>query len=443
MRANYFVRCIWVVSIAILAISCKKVDYAAKVNNAEDLRKAYERLSEVIVHDIFSPPVASRNYVYPSIAAYEVWAQSDSNYLSLAGQLNELSETPPAPQEEYSPAIASIHAFYVTGKNFIFSEERLVSYYNELYKKWQSSGIPSSVLKRSITYGDQVSQHIIAYSSRDRYKQTRTDPKFSITKEPSRWKPTPPGYMDGIEPSWRNIRPLVMDSAQQFIPRAPTPFDISVNSQFYKEALEVYEVTKNLTEEQREIAAFWDCNPYKLNVTGHVMHATKKITPGGHWIGITGVVTRASEANLGKTIEAYTLTSIALFDAFISCWDEKYRSNLIRPESVINEHIDENWVPFLQTPPFPEHTSGHSVISRAAAVALTSIFGDNFKYSDDVEEAYGLPIRKFNSFYHASDEAAISRLYGGIHYRPAIEYGVEQGQRLGEFLVDKIKLRTS
>jgi len=172
-----------------------------------------------------------------------------------------------------------------------------------------------------------------------------------------------------------------------------------------------------------------------------VMHATKKITPGGHWVGITGIACKQTNADFAESLQAYVMSSIAVFDGFISCWDEKYRSNLTRPETVINEYFDQDWVPLLQTPPFPEHTSGHSVISRAAATALTSVFGDNFAYADDVELEYGLPIRNFTSFYQASEEAAISRLYGGIHYRPAIDYGVDQGQQVGDLIVKRLKLK--
>ena len=170
------------------------------------------------------------------------------------------------------------------------------------------------------------------------------------------------------------------------------------------------------------------------------MYASKKITPGGHWIGIVKIASQVDEADLAKSAQAYALTSIALADGFISCWDEKYRSNLIRPETVINKYIDEDWLPTLQTPPFPEYTSGHSVISSAAAIALTSIFGDDFKFDDDSEVQYGLPVRSFSSFINASEEAALSRLYGGIHYRPAIDNGVTQGRALGYYIVEKLKM---
>ena len=171
------------------------------------------------------------------------------------------------------------------------------------------------------------------------------------------------------------------------------------------------------------------------------MFATKKITPGGHWIGITAIATRQAEASFLDTVNAYTNVSIALFDAFISCWDEKWNTLVVRPETLINKHYDEEWLPVLQTPPFPEYTSGHSVISRAAALALTDLFGEDFAFTDTTELEYGLSQRSYKSFIHASEEAAISRLYGGIHYMMAIEEGVNQGQEVGRYVVEKIQTK--
>jgi len=245
--------------------------------------------------------------------------------------------------------------------------------------------------------------------------------------------------MEGIEPSWKRIRTFVIDSAQQFTPPLPTEYDMNEDSPFYQELVEVYHAVKNLNPEQTAIAQFWDCNPYISHHKGHVMFATKKITPGGHWMGIAGIAARTDSADIMKSALTYAFTSLALVDAFISCWDEKYRSNLIRPETLINKHIDENWLPLLQTPPFPEYTSGHSVISGAAGIMLTHLYGDHFAFEDTVEMEYGLPARKFDSFIEASDEAAISRLYGGIHYIPAIEHGVNQGRALGRYIAEKLK----
>jgi len=398
-----------------------------------------EKLSEVIVHDIFSPPVASRIYAYPSIAMYEILAQDNSDYKAFAGQLAEMTEIP-KPEGNINHELAALEAFIKVGTALIFSEDKMDTYKAELYKDLRK-GVKGSYFDASVAYGDQVAAHILAWADGDNYKQTRTFPKVTVTDDPTRWQPTPPGYMEAIEPHWTKIRPFVIDSADQFVPVRPTPFDMNEGSPFYKEVMEVYTVGNNLTEEQKEIASFWDCNPYVMNVTGHVMAATKKITPGGHWIGIVKIACQKEETSTMKTAEAYALTSIALADGFISCWDEKFRSNLIRPETLINKHIDEEWLPLLQTPPFPEYTSGHSVISNAAAVALTSIFGDDFAFDDDTEVKYGLPVRSFTSFIDASEEAAISRMYGGIHYMPAIANGVTQGRALGNFVVDKLEVR--
>jgi hypothetical protein len=271
--------------------------------------------------------------------------------------------------------------------------------------------------------------------------------KFTVdTDDPSRWQPTPPSYMEGIEPHWNKIRPFVIDSAAQFKPEPPPPFDMEKGTAFYEEVKEVYDISNEITEkgdesEEVAIAQFWDCNPYVSVTRGHLMFATKKISPGAHWIGIVKIACRDTESDFDKTTFAYAKTAIAIADAFISCWDEKYRSNLIRPETLINEYIDDSWKPVLQTPPFPEYTSGHSVVSGAASVALTDIFGQDFAFDDDTELKYGLPIRSFSSFREAADEAAISRMYGGIHYRKAVEVGVKQGRDLGNFVVGNLRMQ--
>ena len=430
--------------LAVLVLSCsqKKEDIAI---SPEDFHESVDRVTQVMIHDIFSPPVASRIFVYPNIAAYEILASQDNEYLSLANQVRELGPIPkPADTTSLNYELAALVAHIDLNKRLIFSEERIETYRDSLYSLWENQN--PTQFEVSKTYGLEVAEHISQWMNGDNYAQTRTMPKFTVdTDNPSRWQPTPPAYMAGIEPHWSKIRPFVIDSASQFKPTPPPPFSMEKDSDFYKEVQEVYDISNDITSkgdssEEVQIAQFWDCNPYVSVTRGHLMFATKKITPGAHWIGITKIASRKSNADVNKTVYAYTKASIAMADAFISCWDEKYRSNLIRPETLINEHIDENWEPILQTPPFPEYTSGHSVVSGAAAVALTDVYGDNFAFDDDTEVPYGLPVRSFPSFKAAADEAAISRMYGGIHYRAAVEIGVNQGRNLGKFVVDKLKM---
>ncbi len=432
------------ISVCILVCSCStSVEYRTKTNNPDALHQSVKKITDIIVHDIFSPPVASRIYAYTTVAAYEAARHEDSTLVSLAGQLHGLTPVPlPEPDAEYCFPLASIQAILQTGRSLIFSEDKLDEYYNQVMDEYRRSGMPQEVFDRSIAYGKIVAEHVIAWSSKDNYKQTRSYPKYSIQDSPSTWKPTPPAYMDAIEPHWNKIRTFVIDSASQFRCPPPPAFSIEKNSDFYKLAYEVYETGKTLDKEQDEIARFWDCNPFVMNVRGHVMFATKKISPGGHWMNITHVACEKDKANTSRSAEAYVRVALALADGFIACWEEKYRSLLIRPESYINQYIDENWTPLLQTPPFPEYISGHSVISAASASALTGVFGDNFAFTDSTEIEFGLTARSFPSFSAAANEAALSRLYGGIHYRPANENGKIMGLAVGAFINERLRTRS-
>ena len=437
----------FILMMAFILISCTTEQSNEPITiSSEELHSSVDKVTEIMVHDIFSPPVASRIFAYPNIAAYEIVALDNDDYISLAGQLHDLRPIPkPDSTQAINYDLAALVAHMELSKRLIFSEDRMEALRDSLYGIHE--GKNAALFNASKDYGLKVADHIGEWMKKDNYAQTRTMPKFTVdADDPTRWQPTPPAYMDGIEPHWNKIRPFAIDSAQQFKPVPPPEFSMEEGSDFYKELKEVYDISIKIAEEgdtseEIQIAQFWDCNPYVSVTRGHLMFATKKITPGAHWMGITKIAARKTDSDFAKTVYAYTKASIAMADAFISCWDEKYRSNLIRPETLINQHIDDSWQPVLQTPPFPEYSSGHSVVSGAASVVLTDIFGDDFAFDDDTEVPYGLPIRSFDSFSQAADEAAISRMYGGIHYRAAVEIGVKQGRDLGDFVVDKLKMK--
>ena len=430
--------------ILILLNSCSKKEPIIVSTN--DYHASVDKVIEVMIHDIFSPPVASRVFVYPNIAAYEIMRLKHQDFNSLSGVLPEMKPIPkPKDTTDLNYEVAALVAHMELSKKLIFSEDKIETFRDSLYIAWQK--INASSFETSKSYGLEVAHTIGEWMDKDNYKQTRTMPKFSVfSDDESRWQPTPPAYMDGIEPHWNKIRPFAIDSASQFKPVPPPAFSMEEDSDFYKELKEVYDISLEIDEkgdesEEVQIARFWDCNPYVSITRGHLMFATKKITPGAHWIGITKIASRKSNFDMMKTIYAYTMTSIGIADAFISCWDEKYRSNLVRPETLINKYFDDNWKPILQTPPFPEYTSGHSVVSGSASTVLTTIFGDNFQFDDDTEVPYGLPIRSYKSFNLAANEAAISRMYGGIHYRQACDVGLEQGRDLGNKVVQKLEVK--
>jgi hypothetical protein len=438
-------RGILVLLVLFFTFSCNQVDdgkWRTEASNPQFLHRSFKAITDRIVHDIFSPPVASRIYTYTSVAAYEASRFLNPELVSLTNQLNGLKYMPvPEEGQSYCFELASVQATLKVGRNLIFSESDLDIFYDKVMEEFRDTGMPDDVFNRSIAFGDTIAKSVMAWSGKDNYKQSRSFPKYTILSDPATWKPTPPAYMDAVEPHWNKIRPMVLDSAQQFRPDPPTPFSIQKGSDFYKLAEEVYLTGKNLTKEQEEIARFWDCNPFVMNVNGHVMFANKKISPGGHWMNITRVACQTKNADFATSAEAYVHVSISLIDAFISCWDEKYRSRVIRPETYINQYIDEDWLPLLQTPPFPEHTSGHSTISGSAATALTAVFGENFAFTDSTEVEYGMTARSFNSFMDAAREAATSRLYGGIHYKTANETGFKYGKMIGEFINNRISTR--
>ncbi len=425
-----------------LIISCQK-EPKKIVITANDYHKTVDKLTEIMIHDIFSPPVASRVYVYPNIVAYEVLASENSSYKSLVNQVNGLTDFRAIDsQKKNNKRLAALIAYMDVARDLVFSKEKIEIYRDSLFTVWKTTN--RDVFLSSKKYAGAFSKHIKIWMNADNYKETRTMPDFNISSDnPSRWEPTPPAYMKGIEPSWGKIRTFALNTANQFKPIPPPKFSLKKDSQFYKELKYVYDLTNKIKDKgnnskEVKIAQFWDCNPFVTVNKGHFMFASKKITPGAHWIGICKIAAKKTNSNFEKTVFAYTKTSIAISDAFISCWDEKYRSNLVRPETLINKYIDDSWTPLLQTPPFPEYTSGHSVVSGATAEVLTSIFGDNFDFDDTTELPYGLPVRQFTSFRKAAKEAAISRVYGGIHYDAAVKIGLEQGIKIGKLINKKI-----
>ena len=427
--------------------------FLASCESQQDLKKldafsAYQhiewnkKLTSVVVRDIFTPPVCSRIYTYPNVAAYEVLVSAYPDYQPLEGQLNGLKDVPrPEAGKEYYLPLSSMIAFATVAQKLVISVEEIEKYRKQYLEDIQKIGIKKEVLENSVAYGEKVGEHILAWSSKDGYRESKAMPRYVLTNQPGEWQPTPPDYMPAIEPHWSTLRSFALDSAAQCKPLAPTPFDTLSKSKFHEEAMEVYNTVKSLTPEQLEIAKFWDCNPNVSTTKGHATFFNQKISPGGHWMAIAAIAAKGKNMDMMQTAETFTLVSISLADGFISCWDEKYKIKHIRPETYLERYVDPNWDPILQTPPFPEFPSGHSVISAAAATTLTHLVGDSFAYTDSTELEFGMAPRQFKSFFEASAEAAESRLYGGIHFRPAIDLGAAQGRKVGECVLAKVHTR--
>ncbi len=409
---------------------------------ADQFVKSAFHLSEVMLHDVANPPAAARFYAYSMLGAYEVLQRNQSDMLALSQNFHVVPDFVPVTlPTKFNPAFCATYAMLETGRLMLPSGYMLEEKQQELIKIFNKNyRLNVKNMEANRQYANQVAAQVVAYAKKDGYFSLSVLPRYKPnTKEAGRWYPTPPEYMGAVEPQWKTIRTFLLDSANQFMADAPAPFSTEKGSSFFNQLEEVMTISKNLTAEQKAIAGFWDCNPFAVTYSGHAAMGMKKISPGGHWMGITGIACRKANASLQKTITAHTLVALSLHDAFVSCWHEKYRSDRIRPESAINKYADEAWRPLLQTPPFPEYTSGHSVISTASAEVLSYLFGENFEYVDTSEEYFGLPPRSFQSFKAASQEAAISRLYGGIHFRDAIEAGQRQGEAIGKFIVEQVR----
>jgi predicted small secreted protein len=378
----------------------------------------------------FSPPVASRALSYMGATLYETVTPGIPGYRSLAGELNGLEPLTQPGAEIHWPAAANSALAEITRKLFRSAEPDLLQAIDALEETLNGQfklHADDGVFNRSVEYGREVAGEIYNWSQSDGGHQgftTNFPDNYTPPEGPGMWIPTPPNYQTALQPYWGENRPFALSKANECSVTPPPAYSEDPESVFYAESLEVYETVGQLSDEQREIALFWSDDPGKTS------------TPPGHWISILNQVISEHNHSLDTAAEAYARLGIALADAFIVCWYEKYHYDLIRPISYIQQVIDPGWndpeiTDPVFTPPFPEYPSGHSVQSGAAAVVLTDLFGE-VSFTDLTHETRGLAPRSFASFWEAAEEAVISRLYGGIHYRAGIEFGVEHGRCIGE-----------
>ncbi len=436
-----YLRALFTISCILFLANCNRKSKSALISDSEVLHLNEYALTQVIIYDVFTPPVASRIYSYTALASYEASRFADPKYSSIISKLKGFDKLPkPEDGKNYNYTLAATKAFFTVARKVTFSVDSFKKYEDRIYNMYHDN-LDDSTYLRSVKFGEEIGKVILKRAAVDNYPQTRSKPKYLGENSPAKWRPTPPDYMDGVEFCWGTMKQFAIDSSSQFSPPPPPAYSEDKNSEYVKQYTEVYNANKNLTKEQIEIAKFWDDNPFVVMHNGHLMFVDKKITPGGHWIGITTIACKQTHANAVKTAEAYALTSVALFDAFICCWEVKYHYSYARPVSVINEKIDNGWLPLLQTPPFPEYTAGHSTISAASAAVLTHEFGENFAFKDTSDLHYIGMQRSFNSFTKAAEETSISRFYGGIHFLNSSKMGAQQGDKIGNFIWNKLKTK--
>ncbi|MBC8045387.1 MAG: vanadium-dependent haloperoxidase [Fimbriimonadaceae bacterium] len=402
--------------------------------SAEFIIPWMKQLFSFVVSERLSPPDASRMYAYVTTAIYEAQVSGAPDYLTLEGQLNELKDVPrPNKDSIYDWTTATIETIY-------FVQDDMLARYlpagvkaiNDLHTKQideRAKTIPADVIERSKKYGRALADAIIAWSEGDGYEDTR----YMQYKAPTReghaeyWQPTDFNQV-ALEPFWGTHRTFCVKDGKQCDINLKFEYSEDSTGEMYKQAKKVWMTDKNLTEEQRTIAQFW------ADDGGETM------TPPGHWLGIINNFVRSEKMNLDRASELYALTATAMADACITCWHTKYRVNLLRPKTFINEHFEKGWEPYVETPPFAGYTSGHSNFSGAAATILTALIGDNKSFVDSTHVSIGLLPRTFESFNAAAKEASLSRMYGGIHFDCDIDDGLVEGQCVGNYVLNEIKV---
>jgi PAP2 superfamily len=440
MRRTLLLPLVLLVSLPLFVTRAPANDASSKIlkqgSPSEVASSWFELLYDVVKQERTPPPPASRIYGITAVALYESIVPGTDENRSLAGQLNGLVALPPPIKKNlHWPTVANTAlANTIRG---LFPNLSAVSFNNiknlelDFANRFQDE-VPRPHYDRSVAHGRAVATAILSWASGDGFSVNNNCP-YVPAAVPGAWVPTPPAFNPNpLQPCWGFIRPMVLTSGSECPPPVHPAFSTTNGSDFYSAALEVYNVGLGLTAEQRTIADYWADGPA---ATG---------TPPGHWIAIVSQIARNDQLSLAEAAEAYARVGIAVHDAFIACWNTKYATNLQRPVTYIRNNFDASWSSYIVTPNFPTYTSGHSTQSGAAARVLTDMFGTK-SFVDTTHIDHGLvppqQPRAFDSFDQAAAEAAISRLYGGIHYSFDNNNGLTGGQCIGQKIQERVSFR--
>ncbi len=405
----------------------------AHKDEPEVLLRWVPTLYDAVRRERYTPPNAARTYAYFGVAAYEAVVGGMPSHRSLGGQLNDLPALPaPASNRRYdwpaaaNAAMARLAPALFAGK--AASLAQLADLEAAFHAERAAAVGDATVMDRSVAHGRAVGDAIVAWIARDGWAGIQGRP-YTPPVGPGLWRSTPPNFGTAIEPHWRHVRTFALPAATACAPEPPVPYSPDQGSPFYDQAQATYDTVNAITPAQLEIALRWRDNPD--GTTG---------LPSGHWALIVTILIRDLGLDLARAVEVLALHGIAVADGFTSCWTEKYITNLLRPVTYINDHIDPAWKTPVNTPQFPEYTSGHSVGSGAAAATLTTLLG-TVPFTDDTGLANGFAARRYESVWEAANEAAISRQYGGIHYPMGITAGVDQGVCVAREVLGRVSTR--
>jgi hypothetical protein len=362
----------------------------------------------------------SRHVAYAGVAALESLSPGMPGHAQWSNKWNGLSGLPVANHsvKYYYPAnvnaaLAAINrAFFpaasITDKAAIDSLEQAL---NTSFLSKESQPI----ITASSNFGKAVATAVFNWAETDGYKNANG--AYTPPTGDGKWKPTPPAMAPASTPYWGANRTIIIGSLQGTQMGAPLTYSTDPGSSFYGMVKQLYDASQTLTDDQKAMALFW------RDVPGP--------TTPGHWLSIVQQVVRQTAASLDKAALAYALTGAAVNDALIGCFQAKYQHNLLRPVTYIREVMGQsNWSSFIGTPPHPEYASNHASLSSAAAAVLENLFGNTGPFTDHTNDYLGMAPRTYASFTAIGEEAAVSRMYGGIHFKPTVDASIVHGKKV-------------
>src|SRR5437667_8548858 len=400
-RATLFLACIAAINLGSSMGTPADADVVTDWNNAA---------LDAIRAERTAPPIASRSLAILNVSIYDAVngiARTHEPYLVQSAVAASASRKAAASAAAHE---ALVNLFPASGSSFDALHAAVLA------------GIPNGPQKTAgSTWGEFVANQILAARANDGHDAIVPPPGGS---GPGVWVPTPPAFGPYLLPQWGFVRPFAMNSSSQFRPPRPPSLDSQQYAADYEEVKELGAlVGSTRTQEQTEIALFW-------------ADGAGTETPPGHWNSIAQIIGAAQGNTLEENARLFALLNIAMADAAICSWDAKYTFHFWRPVTAIAFAEPElNWMSFIVTPPFPDYTSGHSTFSAAAATVLPLFYGtEDLPFttgSDFLPDVY----RNFATWFDAAEEAAASRIYGGIHFRSASEDGLQAGTSIGEWTV--------
>jgi hypothetical protein len=380
-----------------------------------------------------SPPQGARVYAYAALAEYELWAALGYDD-SILGKMETAPQAPDAGSDvDCAVAVAATYAQMtsglVPGRD---TRHRVDDLLGEQLARRLAAGVPTGVVSRSVGTAGTVSAITKVWADSDGRAEASAQPYVAPTDDAGgAWVPTFPLFGPPTDPLAGSVRPFLLKSVDEVTIAGPPPFSASRYSFLYRQAEEVRQAQRHLTDRQRDLAFFWS------DATGPSVGATPG--PAGHWLYNACSIERQHELAPPLGAKMRACLAVAMHDAMTSCWHYKYKHNLLRPITYIERHIEPGWAPMLATPKFPEYPSGHSVVSHCAARILSAFVGHG-AFTDETQVHLGMPGTRYQSLVDAAKAASLSRLYGGIHYPIGLTNGASLGQGVADLVGRRLGL---